>query len=124
MPNTLAHLGVQLALTRCVMRQADPKWIYAGCVIPDLPWIARRILDASLSGLNAYDLRLYAIAQSSLVCSLLACGALAALSRTPLASFAVLGLGAGIHLLLDACQIKWANGVHLFAPVSWELSPI
>lgn len=26
-----------------------------------------------------------------------------------------------LHLLLDASQIKWANGVHLFAPFDWSL---
>jgi hypothetical protein len=26
-----------------------------------------------------------------------------------------------LHLLLDAAQTKWANGVHLLAPLSWNL---
>jgi len=38
-----------------------------------------------------------------------------------LKTFSVLSLGSLLHLLLDPIQIKWANGVHLFAPFSWEL---
>ena len=26
------------------------------------------------------------------------------------------------HLVLDALEIKWGNGVHLFAPLSWTLT--
>lgn len=36
--------------------------------------------------------------------------------------FAILGGNALLHLLLDASQIKWGNGVHLLAPLSWEVS--
>jgi hypothetical protein len=35
--------------------------------------------------------------------------------------FGVLVINAFVHLLLDSSQLKWANGVHLFAPFSWEL---
>ncbi|MEO1495393.1 MAG: hypothetical protein AAFV19_24900, partial [Pseudomonadota bacterium] len=47
--------------------------------------------------------------------------ALALCSVRPGRVFAILGLGCVLHLLLDAMQTKWANGVHLFAPLSWEL---
>jgi hypothetical protein len=31
-------------------------------------------------------------------------------------------LGSGLHLFLDALQIKWGNGVHFFAPFSWRMT--
>ena len=121
MPNTLAHLGVQALVTRSLLPRAELRWIALGCVIPDLPWIAQRAVRALCRDIDPYDLRLYAIAQASLLVSLLACAAFASLARELRRVFAVLGSNALLHLLLDAAQTKWANGVHLFAPLSWEL---
>jgi hypothetical protein len=121
MPNTLAHLGVQALVGRAVVRGGDVKWIWAACVIPDLPWILQRAARTVLPSLDAYDVRLYAIAQSTLAVSLLLAGALSLLTARPRRVFAILAMGCVLHLLLDATQTKWANGVHLFAPLSWEL---
>ncbi len=121
MPNTLAHLGVQAVATRTVVRDPDLKWIALGCIIPDLPWILLRVLDVVAPGFNVYDLRLYAIVQSSFAGSLLLCGAFAAISEKPRLVFSVLALNSFLHLVLDACETKWGNGVHLLAPFSWDL---
>jgi hypothetical protein len=121
MPNTLAHLGAQALVSRAIIRDAEHKWIYLGCVLPDVPWMTQRVLRASIPGLDPYDLRLYAIAQSSLVVSLVLAGALAAVSETTRRVLAILTLNCLLHLLLDALQTKWANGVHLFAPFSWHI---
>jgi hypothetical protein len=121
MPNTLAHIGVQSLIGRAVVRGGDIKWVWAACVIPDLPWVLQRAARTVLPGLDPYDIRLYAIAQSTLAVSLLLAGALCLLTARPRRVFAILALGCLLHLLLDAMQTKWANGVHLFAPVSWEL---
>jgi hypothetical protein len=74
-----------------------------------------------MPGLNPYDLRLYAIGQASLAACLLLSGALALYSSRPAKIWRLLALNAVFHLLLDACETKWANGVHLFAPLSWKL---
>ena len=37
-------------------------------------------------------------------------------------SFGILALNSVFHLILDSLQTKWGNGVHLFAPVSWEVA--
>lgn len=124
MPNTLAHLGVGLAASqasRLLGRDVDPRWVMTGCVVPDVPWIAARAVRVLAPGVDPFSLRLYAVAQSSLAVSLLLCGALAALTRAPRRVFAVLASMSLLHLLLDACQTKWGNGVHLLAPFSWEL---
>ena len=120
MPNTLAHLGIQTLATRGLIRDAEVKWIWAGCLLPDLPWIGQRALGAT--GLvDPLDLRLYAMAQASLFVSLALAGALACLAARPGRVFAILAFGCLTHLLLDAAQIKWANGVHLFAPFFWNI---
>ncbi len=121
MPNTLAHLGVQALATRALLPRAELRWIALGCVIPDLPWIAQRAVRMLFADIDRYDLRLYAIAQASLAISLLACAAFSSLAREPRHVFVVLSMNTLFHLLLDATQTKWANGVHLFAPFSWEL---
>ena len=36
-------------------------------------------------------------------------------------TFFILGFGVFFHLILDAFEVKWANGVHLFAPLDWRL---
>lgn len=121
MPNTLAHFGAQGPLTRLTGVHVDAKWILLACVLPDLPWVARRGVAALAGGaVDPVGLRLYAIVQASLVFSLVLAGALALLSARPRTVFGVLAAGALLHLLLDALQTKWGNGVHLLAPASWQ----
>ena len=36
--------------------------------------------------------------------------------------FLVLGFGVLLHLLIDACQIKWGNGPHFLVPFDWRLT--
>jgi hypothetical protein len=122
MPNTLAHFGAQGVATRLIVRDADPKWIFLGCVLPDVPWILNRGLPVLTPDVDRIDLRLYAVTQSSLLGSLLLAGGIALLARRPRLVFAILGLNVLFHLLLDACQAKIGNGVLLLAPFSWEMT--
>jgi len=120
MPNMLAHIGAQGVLTRTILPNADLKIILLGCLLPDVPWIVARVIGGLPLGIDPYALRLYAIAQASLFVTLFVCGALASLSIHPRRVFGILALNVFLHLLLDALQTKWANGVHFFAPVSWK----
>jgi hypothetical protein len=120
-PNILAHIGVQGFLTRTIFPKADLKLILLGCLLPDVPWILARVGDALPLGLDPYTLRPYAIAQASLFVTLFLCGVIAAVSINPKRVFAILSVNVVLHLILDALQTKWANGVHFFAPLSWEL---
>ena len=122
MPNGLAHFGAQVPLTRAVLGKCDTKWILLGCVLPDIPWILQRVLQRFAPVVDLYDLRLYCIVQASLFFTLILSFAIACFARAPWRVFLLLALNSVFHLLLDACQIKWANGVHLFAPLSWELT--
>ncbi len=121
MPNALAHFGIQGVLTRFAIPTADPKVIFLGCLLPDVPWVLQRVILGMVPGINPYDLRLYVIVQASLFMTFLLCGSLAFLSKTPVKVFVILSLSSILHLGLDALQTKWANGVHFFAPISWEL---
>ncbi|UWQ21577.1 hypothetical protein [Jannaschia sp. W003] len=121
MPNTLGHLGIQTLATRGVLRNADVKWIWLACILPDLPWIGQRVARAALPGTDPIDLRLYAIVQSSLAFAVLLSLALACFSRQLGRCFAILAGGSALHLVLDAMQTKWGNGVVLWAPVRWDL---
>lgn len=97
------------------------KWVFLGCVIPDLPWILRRIILSLDSGINIYDLRLYTLVQASLSFCLMLSLAFALVSEKPRLVFGVLAVNSSLHLLLDALEIKWGNGVYLFAPLNWQL---
>ncbi len=121
MPNTLAHFGFQGVVTRALIKEAEAKWIFFGCIIPDLPWILHRAVRTLIPSVDLYHARLYAAVQASLAVSLLCCVSVALIAKKPYKVFRVLALNAFLHLLIDACQTKWANGVHLFAPFSWEL---
>lgn len=119
MPNTLVHFAVQGIATRAAWRELDLRFVLAGALIPDLPWIANRIAAALPLGEALYDVHAYALAQSTLLVSLILAAALAALAVRPLVVFTVLGTNCLLHLLLDAAEIKWGDGVLLFAPWSW-----
>ena len=105
-------------------RRLDPRWIYLGCLLPDLPWILRRAVVAFGVSVDPFDLRLYTMAQASLAGTLLLGGALAAATAAPRLVFATLGVNALLHLLLDATEVKWGNGVHLLAPFSWRMTTL
>jgi membrane-bound metal-dependent hydrolase YbcI (DUF457 family) len=81
----------------------------------------QRVISWAPTAVDPLNLRLYCVAQASLAGSVVLAGAFAALSRRSWQTFAVLAAGCLLHLLLDATEIKWGNGVHLFAPFSWEL---
>jgi hypothetical protein len=122
MPNTLAHMGVQGLATQSLLQGADLKWIYIGCILPDIPWILQRFVRFVLPDVDLYTLRLYAVVQSSLCFCLVISLALGVLSAHFLKTFAILSLNSFFHLFLDACQRKWANGVHFLAPFDWDLN--
>lgn len=122
MPNTLVHFAVQGSASRAVLRRLDPRWIYLGCLLPDVPWILRRAVVGFAWPVDPVDLRLYTMAQASLAGTLLLAAALAVLTRAPRLVFATLGVNALLHLLLDATEVKWGNGVHLLAPFSWRMT--
>ena len=121
MPNTLAHLGIQAIVTRSLIRDADEKWVYIGAVLPDVGWIFQRLAPHGALQLDLYDLRLYAVVQTSLFVTLLLAAGVSLLTRRWWRTFAILALNAVLHLLLDASEIKWGNGVVLFAPFNWDL---
>ncbi|OQX17623.1 MAG: hypothetical protein BWK76_10055 [Desulfobulbaceae bacterium A2] len=122
MPNTLAHLGVQGVLHRTFFPRLDLRWALVGCVLPDLSWILQRLLLLLAPGLDLLDLRLYVMVQASFVLCLLPAAALALCARRPWPAFLLMAGNSFLHLLLDALEIKWANGVHLAAPLSWHLT--
>ena len=121
MPNTLAHLGAQGVLNHIVKHDIDPKLVGLGCLLPDIPWILQRLSTGLEWSNDPYTTRLYCIAQASLFVTLCLCASLAFLSQQPREVFLILGINAFLHLLLDALQTKLANGVHFFAPISWDL---
>jgi hypothetical protein len=122
MPNTLVHFAVQGAASRGAWRALDPRWIYLGCLLPDLPWILRRAVVGLGLPVDPFDLRLYTMALASLAGTLLLGAALAAVTAAPRLVALVLGANALLHLLLDATEVKWGNGVHLLAPFSWHMT--
>ena len=121
MPNTLAHLGAQGVLNHLVKRGIDPKLIGLGCLLPDIPWILKRLVSGLELSSDPYTTRMYFIAQASLLVTLCLCASLAFLSKKPREVFLILGVNSFLHLLLDGLQTKLANGVHFFSPISWNL---
>jgi len=121
-PNTLVHFAVQGAASHGFWRRLDPRFVYLGCLLPDLPWILRRAVVGFGLPVDSFDLRLYTMGLASLAVTLLLAAAVAVATTQPKRVFAVLGLNAFLHLLLDATEIKFGNGVHLFAPLSWRMT--
>ncbi|MBU1985662.1 MAG: hypothetical protein KJ846_00385, partial [Proteobacteria bacterium] len=120
MPNTLVHIGIQGPLNTLFGKGTNPQWMLLGCIIPDIPWILQRILNF-IPGIDPYTLRLYSLNQASLFFCLFMAAALALSTRRSLHIFLLLSLNCLLHLLLDATQIKWANGVQLLVPFSWSM---
>jgi hypothetical protein len=120
MPATLVHMGVQGALLRFSKLGVDVLWIYVGAIIPDVGWILQRILRRLPLEIDTFSILSYAAALTSLLGCLIACAAIASLTTRYKRVFLLLAAGCLIHLLLDAAEVKWANGVLLMAPFSWK----
>jgi hypothetical protein len=120
LPNTLCHIGIQAPLSRIAFGKDQLLWVVIACILPDVPWIVQKCC-LSLGLFDPYDLRLYCIAQASLFFCLFLCGALACCTRPTGKIFLILSGNCLFHLLLDAVEIKWGNGVHIAAPVSWKM---
>jgi hypothetical protein len=95
-------------------------WVIIACILPDLPWIVLTCL-LPLELFDPYDLRLYCTAQASLLLCLFLSAALACCTKQTGKIFMVLAGNCLLHLVLDALEIKWGNGVHLIAPFSWTM---
>ena len=122
MPNTLVHFAAQGAASHALWRRLDPRFLYLGCVLPDLPWILRRGIVALGLPADVFELRLYTMGLASLAVTLILAAAIAAATNAPRRVFGWLGLNALLHLLLDATEVKFGNGVHLLAPFSWRMT--
>lgn len=120
MPNTLCHFGTQLPFFALSTQTSRPLWVVIACIIPDLPWMAVKLL-VPLRFVDPYQLRLYCTGQASLFCCLLLAAALACCTAHRLQVFTVLAVNCLLHLLLDTVEIKWGNGVHLFLPFSTRM---
>jgi hypothetical protein len=121
-PNTLVHFAAQGAASHALWRRLDVRFLYLGCVLPDLPWILRRAIVAFGFPIDGFDLRLYTMGLAALAVTLVLAGAIAVVTTSPRRVFIWLGLNALLHLLLDATEIKFGNGVHLLAPFSWRMT--
>jgi hypothetical protein len=119
LPNTLIHIAIQAPLSRAVYHKAAIPWILAGIIIPDIPWIFQRIFY-NFPLVDPFHLRLYTTVQASLLFCLLFSWAVTAFAKRPGPVFLLVGSNCLLHLILDALQIKWGNGVHLLAPFSWQ----
>ncbi|MCB9259272.1 MAG: hypothetical protein H6612_07940 [Ignavibacteriales bacterium] len=122
MPNTLAHIAINGFSTKKISASSSLLWIYLGCIIPDIPWIIRKIISVLSPSINGYDLQAYVIVQATLFFSIILSFSFSLFSKNILKTFLILSFGSLLHLLLDPIQIKWANGVHLFAPFSWDMT--
>ncbi|MEN8190943.1 MAG: hypothetical protein ABFS19_13945 [Thermodesulfobacteriota bacterium] len=119
MPNTLVHVAVQGPVSRLVWKDTGLQWVAIGCILPDLPWIIQRVLFL-LPEIDRLLLRCYVTVQASLLFCLILSAAISLFTRTPARIFCLLGANSALHLLLDATQIKWANGIHFFIPITYN----
>lgn len=120
MPNTLCHIGIQAPLGRIAFEKDQLIWVIIACILPDLPWIFLKVVLA-LHCFDPYNLRLYCTAQASLFFCLIFSAGLACFTGQSRRIFIVLGSNCLFHLLLDAIEMKWGNGINIVAPFSWTL---
>lgn len=55
MRNTIAHFGVHGLATRGLLPKASLPLVYLGCMIPDVPWISQRIVNALIPRIDTYE---------------------------------------------------------------------
>jgi len=119
LPNTLCHIALQMPAHRAAFSDKVLPWVVAGCIIPDIP--------GSCSGRHLPSIwRRHTRSGSTPPSRPVSSSApffrpsWPSSSRHPAATFAILTGNSLLHLLLDATQVKWANGVHLLAPFDWS----
>lgn len=118
LPNTLCHIALQTPLHKAFFSNNGLLWLFIACIIPDIPWIVLRG-GLTLTVVDPFALRLYTSVQASLLFCLILAAALCQCSRQPARTFLLLAANCLFHLLLDATQVKWGNGVHVLLPFTW-----
>jgi hypothetical protein len=118
MPNTLAHIAINSAVLAPL--RVPFAAVLAGCIIPDVPWIVRRILIGTHFDLPQVETFAYFVVLASLFGCVAMCLAFSLLFKQWKLVFGFSVLGCLIHLLADSLQDKWGVGVHLFAPLTWQ----
>lgn len=119
MPNTLAHIGAQLPITRAVSRKVDPRWVALGLLVPDLPWIFQRLIHLVHPAAPVIDVRAYVVVMSTPVFCILLSAFFSLLVRNSAIVFAVLTLESLFHEFLDCFQAKGGVGVPFLGPFNW-----
>jgi hypothetical protein len=122
MPNTLIHVAIHSAVL--IPLRVPLAVVLAGCVIPDVPWIARRLVEAGDLALPQIELFAYFLALASFFGCIALCMAFAVLFDRWKFVFVTAALGCLVHLLVDSMQDKWGVGVHLLAPIDWRASSL
>lgn len=119
MPNTLSHIAVQSLFFGRFVSESSIKWVVLGALLSDIPWIVRKLLGAMPDFSDPYTVRLYAIVQASFLFCLVLCVAVSVFSKRFLPTFILLSASCLMHLILDATELKYSAGIHLFVPFSW-----
>jgi len=132
MPDLLSHFGAGYLVSRWSVRRSDVPLILGGSLLPDVGWIARRALHGLFST-DSIALSVWLIPWHTPWVLLLGCATLALICRTPVRAFSILYGVSWVHLLLDASQTRFGNGVLFLYPLSmretswhlfWPESPV
>ncbi len=119
MPDLLTHFGTTYGLFFPYRMKIDPRLIFLGALLPDLPWIARRVA-VQLFGADPVAASTYLIPFATPFIALLASALIALFNREPRACFSLVFVPALWHLILDAMQSRLGNGVMFFYPFSFK----
>jgi hypothetical protein len=121
LPSLMVHYGTTLLAGWPVRHQSVTTALLLGATWPDVPWMALRVLDLWSPDELRIPLRLYAQAfHTPLMCLwgglIFACF----MQRPRPQALAFIG-AAWFHLVLDAFQTRYGNGVALLYPFSWRV---
>lgn len=115
MPDLLSHFAGGYAALRWLSGRRDLVWVLTGTLLPDLNWIARRIL-AGPFGLDPVPLSLWLIPWHTPWAQLFVALAIGAFCARPLRVILLLQGAAWTHFLLDAAQTRYGNGMVFLYP--------
>lgn len=118
MPNTLAHLAIQIPAGRALGQQTLIL-VCMGLMIPDLPWILQRVLLYVDGSFSALHIRSYCLALSTPALCLLLSWGISLLFRNPVRTLTVLFSQCLLHFFLDGLEQKGGIGILWFAPLNW-----
>lgn len=118
MPDLVTHFGTSYLAFRPFPWRVDPRLLFLGALLPDIPWILARVLRPM--SLDPIALYAFLVPFSTPLVVIFLAGLIALLHERRIRCFLTVVIAGLLHIGLDTLQTRPVDGPILFYPFSYR----